>query len=199
VTTSADLAHVRDVAAADRPAAARWAWLAARQRTWLAALLIVIFSALVLPPFVLLVQGSLTVGSTGISDGHWGFGNFEAVLRSRHFLHGKDELAPGILDIAWFDTHGEIISSDSWNNPEKRLFAVRRAARNDDGTVLVLTLFLNPSETDRVFRLPTQNVPTRMLIDSAEPGKPEADIAGEEITVAARSAVLTKSIHRDQP
>ena len=86
MTTSADLAHVRDVAAADRPAAARWAWLAARQRTWLAALLIVIFSALVLPPFVLLVQGSLTVGSTGISDGHWGFGNFEAVLRSRHFV-----------------------------------------------------------------------------------------------------------------
>ena len=62
MTTSADLAHVRDVAAADRPAAARWAWLAARQRTWLSALLIVIFSALVLPPFVLLVQGSLTVG-----------------------------------------------------------------------------------------------------------------------------------------
>jgi len=86
VTTSADLAHVRDVAAADRPAAARWAWLAARQRTWLSALLIVIFSALVLPPFVLLVQGSLTVGSTGVSDGQWGFGNFEAVLRSRHFV-----------------------------------------------------------------------------------------------------------------
>ena len=86
MTTSADLAHVRDVAAVDRPAAARWAWIAARQRTWLAALLIVIFSALVLPPFVLLVQGSLTVGSTGVSDGQWGFGNFEAVLRSRHFV-----------------------------------------------------------------------------------------------------------------
>ena len=34
------------------------------------------------------------------------------VLRCRHFLHGKDEPAPGILDIAWFDTHGEIISSE---------------------------------------------------------------------------------------
>ena len=73
------------------------------------------------------------------------------ILRCRHFLHGKDEPAPGILDIAWFDTHGEIISSKSWNNPEKRLFAVRRASRNDDGTVPVLTLFLNPSEKDRVF------------------------------------------------
>jgi glycogen operon protein len=116
------------------------------------------------------------------------------ILRCRHFLHGKEEPAPGILDIAWFDTHGEIISSESWNNPEKRLFAVRRASRNDDGTVPVLTLFLNPSEKDRVFRLPTQNVATRTLLDSADPTKPESDIAGEEITVAARSAVLTKSI-----
>jgi len=121
------------------------------------------------------------------------------VLRCRHFLHGKDEPAPGILDIAWFDTHGELISSESWNNPEKRLFAVRRAARNDDGTVPILTLFLNPSEKDRVFRLPTPNVATRLLIDSADPGKPETDIAGKEITVVARSAVLTKSILKTNP
>jgi isoamylase len=116
------------------------------------------------------------------------------VLRCRHFLHGKDEPAPGILDIAWFDTHGEIISSESWNNPEKRLFAVRRASTNEDGTVSILTLFLNPSDKDRVFRLPTQNVPTRLLIDSATPGKAESDVAGEEITVVARSAILTKSV-----
>jgi glycogen operon protein len=117
-----------------------------------------------------------------------------AVLRSRHFLHGKDEPAPGILDIAWFDTHEEIIPPNSWNNPEKRLFAVRRAAKNDDGTASVLTLFLNPSEQDRVFRLPTQNVPTRVLIDTALPDMDERDISGEEITVVARSAILTKSV-----
>jgi isoamylase len=117
-----------------------------------------------------------------------------SVLRSRHFLHGKDEPFPGILDIAWFDTHGEIIAPESWNNPEKRLFAVRRAATNSDGSVSVLTLFLNPSDKDRVFRLPTQNVPTRLLIDSAAPDKPESAVAGEEITVVARSAVLTKSV-----
>ena len=121
------------------------------------------------------------------------------VLRCRHFLHGKEEPAPGIPDIAWFDTHGEIISSDSWNNPEKRLFAVRRASKNDDGTVPILTMFMNPSDKDRVFRLPTPNLTTRLLIDSAEPGKPEADISGEEITVAARSVVLTKSVYRADP
>jgi glycogen operon protein len=118
------------------------------------------------------------------------------VVRCRHFLHGRDEPAPGIPDIAWFDTHGETIAPESWNNPEKRLFAVRRAAKNDDGTVPVLTLFLNPSDKDRVFRLPTQNVPTRMLLDSAAPEKPEGDLTGEEITVVAHSAVLTKSVLR---
>ena len=116
------------------------------------------------------------------------------ILRCRHFLHGQDEPAPGILDIAWFDTHGEIISSESWNNPEKRLFALRRASRDEDGSVAILTLFLNPSEKDRVFRLPTQNVPTRLLLDSAAPAKPEQDITANEITVVARSAVLTKSV-----
>jgi glycogen operon protein len=118
------------------------------------------------------------------------------VLRCRHFLHGKDEPAPGIPDIAWFDTHGEIIVPDSWNNPEKRLFAVRRASKNEDGTAPVLMLFLNPSDQDRVFRLPTQNVPTRLLIDTAQPDMGERDISGEEIKVVARSAILTKSVLR---
>jgi len=121
------------------------------------------------------------------------------VLRCRHFLHGKEEPAPGILDIAWFDTHGEIISPESWNDPQKRLFAVRRAARNDDGRIAILTLFLNPSENDRVFRLPTQNVPTRLLIDSAAPDKEESDITADEITVVARSAMLTKSVIEAPP
>ena len=45
-----------------------------------------------------------------------------------------------------------------------------------------------------MFRLPTQNVATRLLIDSAAPDKEESDITAEEITVVARSAVLTKSV-----
>jgi glycogen operon protein len=121
------------------------------------------------------------------------------VLRCRHFLHGKDEPAPGILDIAWFDTHGGIISSESWDIPEKHLFAVRRASKNDDGTVPVLTLFLNPTGIDRVYRMPTQGVPTRILIDTAAPDKPEEDVFGEEIVVVARSAILTKSVLPAEP
>ena len=29
-------------------------------------------------------------------------------LRSRHFLHGQREPAPGIFDIAWFNEDGEL-------------------------------------------------------------------------------------------
>jgi isoamylase len=118
------------------------------------------------------------------------------VLRCPHFLHGTDEPAPGILDIAWFDTHRDIIVPDSWNNPEKRLFAVRRASKSGDGTTLILTLFLNPSDQNRVFRLPTQNARTRLLIDTAQPDMDERDISGEEIRVVAHSAILTKSVLR---
>jgi hypothetical protein len=44
--------------------------------------------------------------------------------------------------------------------------------------------------------LPTQNVPTRLLIDTAQPDMGERDISGEEIKVVARSAVLTKNVLR---
>jgi isoamylase len=118
------------------------------------------------------------------------------ILRCRHFLHGQEEVAPGVLDIAWFDTHGEIISPDSWNNPEKRLLAVRRASREDDGTVSILTLFLNPSDQDRNFRRPSPDTPVVLLLDSAAPDEPQRVIETQDFVVKARSAVLTKGIYR---
>jgi isoamylase len=118
------------------------------------------------------------------------------VLRCRQFLHGKDELAPGVRDLAWFDTHGEMISPESWNNPEKRLLAVRRASKSDDGSVPILTFLLNPSDRDRSFVLPPPRLPTRLLLDSATPEREEQDIAGHQIAVTARSAVLLRAVYR---
>jgi iron(III) transport system permease protein len=88
VTTSADLAHVRDLAATAQPAAAatRWSWVSTRQTAWLAAILVVILAALVVPPFVFLLQGSVTIAGPTMNTSQWGLGNFEAVLSSRHFL-----------------------------------------------------------------------------------------------------------------
>jgi iron(III) transport system permease protein len=87
VTTSAELAHVRDIASAGQAAeATRWSRFSARQTTWLAAVLIVILAALVVPPFVFLLQGSVSVAGPTMNTWEWGFGNFEAVVRNRHFL-----------------------------------------------------------------------------------------------------------------
>jgi iron(III) transport system permease protein len=85
LATSADLAHVQGIAATDARAG-RWARLSARQQAILAVLLIVILCALVLPPFLFLIQGSLTIAGPTQDAGEIGLGNFEAVIRSRHFV-----------------------------------------------------------------------------------------------------------------
>ncbi len=121
-----------------------------------------------------------------------------AVLRAPRFLHGQDELAPGILDIAWFDASGEQVSNDSWNNPEERRLVLRRAGRNGDGQLSILTAFFNATAEDHNFRLPLPGLPARLLIDSAQPDAPERDLDGEEIVVGARSVVLTQSLHKEK-
>ena len=122
-----------------------------------------------------------------------------ATLRHRHptlrcarFLHGKDEPSPGLLDITWFDERGLTLSPDDWNNPQGRLLALRRATRDDDGTVTVLTTFFNSTNDDQRFKLLEPHLPLRLLFDSANPDTPERDIEGE-VPVKARSVVLTES------
>ena len=64
----------------------RWARLSARQQAVLATLLIVILAALVLPPFLFLIQGSFTIAGPTYDSVSFGLGNFEAVIRNRHFV-----------------------------------------------------------------------------------------------------------------
>jgi glycogen operon protein len=118
------------------------------------------------------------------------------VLRCSQFLHGKTEPAPGILDIAWFNEKAEIISSDAWNNPQERVLALRRAAKERDGSLAILTCYFNPSPEDRSFKLPPPRLATRLLLDSAAPELPEQNLKGDEITVKARSVVLTSDVHK---
>jgi isoamylase len=118
------------------------------------------------------------------------------VLRCATFLHGKDQPAPNVLDIAWFDEQGEVISAEAWDNPAERTMALRRAAAAPDGSVPILTCFFNPTPEDRPFRLPPPQLPTTLLIDSADPGATERAVEGDIVPVKARSVVLTRSVHR---
>lgn len=117
----------------------------------------------------------------------------EAALGQPRYLYGRHELVPGVTDIAWFNTSGEPIPPDSWNNPEERTLALRRAARLADGRVPVATLMLNPTAEERVFVLPPPALPTRLLLDTAAPDEPERLIERSELAVSAYSAVLLRA------
>jgi isoamylase len=111
-------------------------------------------------------------------------------LRSRHFLHGQHEPAPGIFDIAWFNDDGENIPEASWKNPEHRLLCLRRATRNADNSVSLLTLLLNPTAEKRLFQLPQPALPACVLIDTAQPNANAFDLKDSKIEVDSHSAVL---------
>jgi glycogen operon protein len=114
----------------------------------------------------------------------------QTALRSRHFLHGHREPAPGIFDIAWFNEDGENIPEASWTNPEHRLLCLRRATRNGDGTVSLLTLLLNPTAAEHSFQLPQPALPARVLIDTAGPQAETLELKEPKVQVRSHSAVL---------
>jgi glycogen operon protein len=114
-------------------------------------------------------------------------------LRSRHFLHGHREPAPGVFDIAWFNADGARVAESSWTDPEQRLLCLRRATRNDDGTVSILNFLLNPTGEDQTFQLPEPALPVSILIDTARPEADVLDLKEQKVLVRARSVVLTYS------
>jgi glycogen operon protein len=122
-----------------------------------------------------------------------------AVLRAPRFLHGQEELAAGVRDIEWFDASGKPVMTESWNNPEERRLVLRRAGRNGDGLVSVLTAFFNASEEEHTFHLPPPRLPSRLLIDSADPDRREHELETEHIVVGAHSVVLVLATRHDEP
>ncbi|BBK43527.1 glycogen operon protein GlgX homolog [Allostella vacuolata] len=116
------------------------------------------------------------------------------ILRCRHFLHGREEVMPGVLDIAWFDEQGQAIGHDAWNDPEQRTLVLRRAGAREDGRVDVLTLALNPGDEDRIFRLPEPILPSLVLVDTASDGLEEHRFDGRQVQVTAHALVLVLAL-----
>ena len=118
------------------------------------------------------------------------------VLRCTTFMHGREKPAPDVLDIAWFDEQGQVVSPEAWDNPHERTLVLRRAAADADGKVPVLTCLFNPTPEDCTFKLPPPRLAARLLLDSADPAGPERDIVGDSLSVKARSVVLVRSVYR---
>jgi glycogen operon protein len=119
-------------------------------------------------------------------------------LRSRHFMHGQVEPAPGIKDISWFDQRGEPMTVEAWNNNDERVLTLRRANREGD-RLNVLTLFLNPTGEAMTFRFPPPGLPGRILLDTNDPTAGERALEAETVDVAGHSVVLALSLRDVAP
>jgi len=111
------------------------------------------------------------------------------LLHASRFLHGEVEIAPGILDIDWFDERGQHLTEGDWHNPEGRALLMRRVRRLEDGSLQVVHLLLNASDTPMTFQLPPPHLDRRLVIDSADPRCPEREV-DESVEVQDHAAVL---------
>jgi isoamylase len=116
-----------------------------------------------------------------------------SALRASHFFHGLYEPAPGIRDIAWFDADGISIPDAAWRNSAYRLLCLRRAAKNNDLSISVLTLLLNPAADAQIFKLPKPTNAGRVLVDTSRPEAGDIATDGVTLDVGAHSAVLIHS------
>jgi len=119
---------------------------------------------------------------------------FYPLVRSGHFLHGEVEVAPGILDIEWFDERGVHPTADDWRNGQGKALLMRRVRRCADGTLETVALLMNASPISLIFNLPAPSHARRLVIDSADPGAPEREV-GDTIEVKDRAAMLIVGTH----
>ena len=111
------------------------------------------------------------------------------VLRSAHFLHGRKEVAPGILNIDWFDERGGDLSLHDWRNPEGRALVMRLAAKRGAGMADLVAVLVNASGEALDFKLPG-NAAWRLLIDSTGPGEESNAIVNGSHTLGAHGAAI---------
>lgn len=114
---------------------------------------------------------------------------FYPLVRAGHFLHGEVEVAPGVLDIDWFDERGVHLSEEDWHNGEGRALVMRRVRRLEDGRLETVTMLMNGSSEPLQFKLPPPHLEHLLVIDSANPQAPEVTV-GSEVEVLDRAAML---------
>jgi glycogen operon protein len=110
-------------------------------------------------------------------------------LKSDNFLHGRNEILPGVMDVGWFDIDGTAISPESWADPRCQTLSLRRAV-SMDGVVDVTLLMLNASQIDCEFIYPMPYMNWSLKIDSANPDCPTVPAQCHKTWVSAHGAVL---------
>jgi glycogen operon protein len=117
-------------------------------------------------------------------------------LRSEKFLHGTVEVLPGMMDVAWFDEKGLVLTPEAWADAAAHMLSLRRAAVNGNNVDITL-LMLNASNQDRAFLYPDPELPWEVKLISAEPaflGHPAKD--GTVMVCAHCTVLLAVSVPR---
>jgi glycogen operon protein len=112
-----------------------------------------------------------------------------AMLQSERFAHGE-EVAPGVLDVAWFDERAEPLAPEAWQNPEARALAVQRAALRANGKLDVVLMFVNGGHDALRFTFPAAHEQWFLLIDSADPEALPRPVQEPALEVQGHSAML---------
>ncbi len=110
-------------------------------------------------------------------------------LRSEKFLHGTVEVLPGIMDVAWFDEAGIVLTQEAWADPAAHMLTLRRAAVNGNSIDITL-LMLNASNEDREFLYPHPELPWEVKLVSAVPEALSEPAKDGNIMVCAHCTVL---------
>jgi isoamylase len=116
-----------------------------------------------------------------------------ALLRPRSFLHGSEQVAPGVADIEWFDERGMRLSDEDWRNIEGRALILYVANRPGTGTARVSALVMNASAEPLDFHL-LANVRWRMLLDSAAPERNESVLDKPLYRIEAHAAAMLAGV-----
>jgi glycogen operon protein len=112
-----------------------------------------------------------------------------AFPRPRAFLHGAEQIIPGIADIDWFDERGMRLSDEDWRNVEGRALILYLSRKAGEGPAIVSALAMNASHEPLDFHL-LVNVRWRMLLNCAEPEREECVLNQPIYRIEARAAVL---------
>ncbi len=120
-------------------------------------------------------------------------------LRANYFMNGETALGDGFNDIAWFDEQGLPMSDEAWTFTEGRLLTCRRICRHAEYGLESTLLLLNGASTSHAFKLPTSAIARTLVIDSANPNRPEEQIGEGTLDVESHSCVLLVGRQRPGP
>ena len=113
------------------------------------------------------------------------------LLREQRFLYVDSEILPGVANVSWFCEQGLPISAESWNDPQRRALALRRAGPAEAGRGSdVLLLLFNGGAEDLLFTLPAPKLEWNVLIDTASPDAAPFAPGAECLPVSAHSLVV---------